>query len=198
MGSAPLLQADSNIGTINTSELKSPHCIPVSTSGAITDGVIRLPAGKLPAAKPPRGHWGAPQSCMLVHGDVKPHTAIPPPHNFRKPCMNWSHTCPHYLWNHFSPHIWRPISHYLSFTARFSSPSHFKYTIPVTIHCKFKGPMVTHQNHHPPLITASELSSRTMQVYLQIIPPSGATSSLTDGVTRPCIASRGAHTSWGQ
>ena len=29
------LQVDSIIGPINASELKSPHCIPVSTSGAI-------------------------------------------------------------------------------------------------------------------------------------------------------------------
>ena len=48
-------------------------------------------------------------------------------------------------------------------------------------------------------ITASELNSCAMQVNSHLIPPfSGTTSSLTAGVTRPYIASRGAHTSRGQ
>ena len=110
---------------------------------------------------------------MLVHEDVKPHTAIgngtpPPTHTqFQGAMHELEPHMPPLSMEPFHPHLAAP--HYLSFTARFSCPFHFKCTIPVTIHCKFKGPMVTHQNHHPPLITASERSSRTMQVNLQII-----------------------------
>ena len=71
-----------------------------------------------------------------------------------------------------------------------SQPSHYKCTIPVTIHCKFKRPMVTHQNRHPSLITASELNNRTNTIEFNAstsAASTGATSSLTDGVTRPCM-----------
>ena len=117
---------------------------------------------------------------MLVHEDVKPHTAIgngtppPPPPQFQGAMHELEPHMPPLSMEPFHPHLAAP--HYLSFTARFSSPSHFKCTIPVTIHCKFKRPMVTHQNHHPPLITASECSSRTMQVNYFHTASSGATS----------------------
>ena len=134
MGSAPLLQADSNIGTINTSELKSPHCIPVSTSGAIKDRVIRLPAGKPPAAKHP-GAIGGPQNhacwCMKTSSltlqlEMAP---PPPPPQFQGAMHELEPHMPPLSMESFHPHLAAP--HYLSFTARFSSPSHFKCTIPV-------------------------------------------------------------------
>ena len=140
---------------------------------------------------------------MLVHGDVRPHTASGngTPHNFREPLTGATHA-PNHSPSLSSPHIWRPISHYLSFTASFSSLLSLLTTsapLPVTIHCKFKGPMFTHQNHHPPLITASELNNRTIQVnlmppqVLQVLePPALLQMRLPDP---SCIASRGAHTS---
>ena len=82
MGSAPSLKVDR---TINASELIAPHYNPVSTNGAITGEIIRLPARHSPDAKRP---CRVP-TVMPAGGDSSSHTAIrirvihapPPPPN---------------------------------------------------------------------------------------------------------------------
>ena len=172
MGSAPSLQADSNIVTINARELKSPHCIPVSTSEAIfqmelsdcQQGSYQLLNSPGSLGGPTIMHTGAwrRQACTASGNGT--------PHNFREPRTGATHAPTIYGTIH--PHLAAPTYDTLSPTtysslqvsAAFSAFSLQVQSIPVTIHCKFKGPMVTHQNHHPPLITASELNNRTMQV----------------------------------
>ena len=148
MGSAPSLQTDGNIVTINASELKSPHCIPVSTIGAIFQMELSDCQQESHQLLNSPGSLGGP---TIMHTGGWSHTASGngTPHNFREPRTGATH----------APTIYGTISPSLS------SPHTLQVqSIPVTIHCKFKGPMVTHQNHHPPLITASELNSHTMQV----------------------------------
>ena len=69
MGSAPSLKVDR---TIDASELIAPHYNPVSTNGAITGEVIRLPARHPPDAKTP---CRVP-TVMPAGGDSSSHTAI--------------------------------------------------------------------------------------------------------------------------
>ena len=127
--------------------------VPVSTSA---DGVIRLPARKPPATKLPGvigGHHNNACWCMESHCKWKWHTP-----QFQG-AMNWSHTCPHYLWNHShslsSPHIWCPFSHYLSILqvsavfSAFSLQVHHTSDHSLQVQA-FKGPMVTHKNQNPP------------------------------------------------
>ena len=168
MGSAPSLQMDSSNGTINARELKIPHCIPVEPLqmelSDFQQGNHQLLNSLESLGAPTIMHAGAWRR-QASHCKWKWH-----PPQFQG-AINWSHTCPHYLWNqqppHMAPYFPLPILH-CTFQQP-SQPSHYKCTVPVTIHCKFKGPMVTHQNHHPPLITANELNNRTIQVNL--MPP---------------------------
>ena len=90
MGSAPSLQADSNIVTINASELKSPHCIPVSISGAIFQMELSdCQQGSHQLLNSP-GSLGGP---TIMHTGGWSHTASGngTPHNFREPRTGATH-----------------------------------------------------------------------------------------------------------
>ena len=127
MESAPSLQADSN-----ASEFKSPHCIPVSTSGAIFQMELSDCQQGSHQLLNSLGSLGGPHNngcwCMETSAASnrkwKWHPPPPPPHNFRNHELE-PHMPLYYLWNHSpslsSPHIRCPISHYLSFAASFSS-----------------------------------------------------------------------------
>ena len=104
MESAPSLQADSN-----ASEFKSPHCIPVSTSGAIFQMELSDCQQGSHQLLNSLGSLGGPHNnecwCMETSAASNCKWKWHPPPPTISGAMNWSHTCPYTIYGTIHPHL---------------------------------------------------------------------------------------------